>query len=476
MSDEPMRRATWILIGLVVAANGVAQAYSLPVTDYIVHRSTSVTTDLILRFGYFAFMLIVAFLEALLFDELVYRGSWRRRFLGGQRSEARLARHLADAAEVERAGGEAEAGLAGAEAAAPEDDLDMELAEGAPRAWRRWVAENSAPFFLAFLALLAANYFLFNALNGGFDRYYGKTGHLFTQLRSPDAGERCQAILGLAPLRGDTIEERILTRLDRGTAQEQRWAAWALGLRRKLKLPVTRVSLLDRSEQLLAARVRAEGSDGVARAATVALARTLIRRGPDASPADLSALAGRVEREQRTGRVTVETVIAVGLVRSRRAMDLLGQLLVGADEQVALAAAWALGKMQQSSAVRRLLVGLPKASPPVRCAIVRSLGRLGQAARVSQALMLEFARKRADVLCPKRAFSLRPDHAGRQVPDVIHFIGAQTRYRLLLLHTLDRIGGLGDALPWLRRVSAADSPYSRSVRRSARAKLRKWER
>ncbi|MDY0004902.1 MAG: HEAT repeat domain-containing protein [Polyangia bacterium] len=460
-----MRRATWILLLSVVALNVASQAYAVPMTSYIRERSTSVGTDMALRFAYFALMLLTAFVEALLFDELVYRGGWRKRFFGGQRGGA-FKRRLR---EETPSATESPASPPGA-GNDPEEDAALEEAIAQRRGGlRALVAENSVPFFLAFFVLLGANYLLFNVVNGWFDLYYSRTGHLMTQLRSNDPKEREQAILGLAAHRGEQIERRLLDRLEAGSDGERRWAAWAIGYRRRIRLPLASQGTLDRAEVALIALLQ-RGTPAQKSTAAVALARMVEGRGESIGAQVVPALRAHLEAEQAAGELTMETVVAMGILRERAAVPLLAPMLRHANKDRALAASWAIGRMQHPSALGPLLAALaasgaePAPSPEVRCGIVESLGQLGDAARVSKALMDEFNRKGSDFKCETRALVLRPDGRGRRLHDKIHVVSTVELYRIKLLRSLGRVGFLDDAMPWLKRIADPGSPYPQEVR------------
>ncbi len=449
-----MRKSTWILIIATVILNVVAQAYSIPVTRYIRDSSTSVSADIALRFAYFAFMLITAGLEALLFDDIVSGGAWRKRFLGG--AGTRAGKPLVMDKE---------------EDALELTDEEFEAALGSRRSpVRSLIAENSLPFFIAFFVLLGLNWVAFNALNGWFDLYYGRGGHHVTQLRSKDADERCKAMLELSYKRskrmGLDLEKVFSDRLEKGTAKEKIWAAWALGYRRKLRLPGKPVHQLERAEDLLV-RLLEKGTPRQQRVAVVAAARYSLARGDDASATLLPALRNLVGRQAMADKVPVESVVALGLLREKSAVKLLGDLLLKKGEERAVAAAWGLGRMQHASALGPLLAALDKAEPTVRCAIVRAFQKLGSAARVSKRLMDQFNRKGSKFSCGVLKIVLRPDGRGSKIVDKLPLAMMSDRYRVLLLKTMAKVSFLPDALPWLKRVSE-DPVFHKQVRGYAR--------
>lgn len=449
-----MRKSTWILIVLTVILNIAAQAYSIPVTRYIRESSTSVNADIALRFAYFAFMLLTAAVEALLFDDVVTGGSWRKRFLGGKGTTRGKSPAM----------GKDEDALA-----LSDDEFDAAL-NSRRSPVRSLIAENSLPFFIAFFVLLGLNWVAFNMLNGWFDLYYGRGGHFVTQLRSKNPDERCKAMLELSFKRssrmGLDLEKVFADRLEKGTAKEKVWAAWALGYRRKLRLPSKPVKQIERAEDLLVSLLQ-KGTPRQRRVAVVAVARYAIARGDDATATLLPTLRKLVERQEAAGNIPVETVVALGLLREKTAVRLLGMLLLHKDEELAVTAAWALGRMQHASALRPLLAALDKSAPAVRCAIVRAFQKLGHAARVSKRLMDQFNRKTSDFHCGVRRLVLRPDGRGKKIVDKLPLSQMSYRYRVLLLKTMAKVSFLQDALPWLKRVST-DPAFHKQVRGYAR--------
>ncbi len=450
-----------MLILAALVLNVAAQAYSIPVTRYIRESSTSVNADIALRFAYFAFMLLVAVVEALLVDDLLSGGAWRKRFLGGLKPGAGSGRRPGDQDSVDLS------------------DEEFEAALGSRRSGLRFlIAESSLSFFLAFFVLLGLNWLMFNALNGWFDLYYGRGGHYVTQLRSPDARLRCEAILELSYRRsarvGLDLERALADRLEEGTPKEKVWAAWALGYRRKLKLPARPTEQVERAEDLLVSLLE-RGTDRQRQVAAVAAARYLMARGERASARLLPAIRSLARSRQASGKMDVETAVALGLLGDKPEVALLGELLLRGEQRLAEVAAWALGRMQHRSSLRPLLGGLDKAPAPVRCAIVRALGRLGSAARVSVRLMAEFNHKSSGFVCAARKVVLRPDGRGKKIVDQLVLAKMARRYRVLLLQTMAKVSFLPDALPWLDRVSR-DPAFHKQTRGYAREYYRSLKR
>ena len=178
----------FLLAGVVF---GLSQAYSLPATDYIRHESTSTGTDVALRLVYFALMCLVAFSETLLVDELFFHGGWRKRVLGGHKGslleefEEGRGNRTGEEGDEDGEGQDGE-GREGEEASweegaeedgAEEDDESVSESRKKGRNDADYSIKGSlfrdytVHVTLAFLVLLAGNYYLFNAINGQFDSY-----------------------------------------------------------------------------------------------------------------------------------------------------------------------------------------------------------------------------------------------------------------------------------------------------------------
>lgn len=403
-----------LLSGIVLAANVAAQAYSLPVTDYIRHKSTSVTTDLGLRLIYFALMVIVTFVEVLLVDELLFGGGWRKRVLKGTKDP----KH-----------------------AAGEDDEPISKASILFKDYTIHVT-------LAFGALLACNYFLFNAFNNNFDSYYRKVGHLITKIRSSDRAVRLKAIAEVASNRYKPVSRILLDRLIRGEGEEQTWAAWALGYRAEWKLVPSniRTEVERRLLALLGKGARSEQAN-----TAVALARLESYRWLDQASSAL-----------READPDPRLIVAIGLLKDHRpqSIEALAHLLTKGSFLQSASAAWALGKMQVETAadpLRRVLFGL---DTPLQCIAVEALGRLGDVNSVSLLIRL-FESKKAGQLCPETAVKLRPDGKGddyflffwkSELYKKLRCTSTREPLRVRILKVLWRMGERR-ILPWIRKIA-----------------------
>jgi hypothetical protein len=415
-----------ILVGVVFA---ISQAYSLPATDYIRNESQSVVTDVALRLIYFTLMCLVAFSETLLADELFFHGGWRRRVLAGRRKTGQQASEEQEQEQVE--------------------DLDREPVEKAedPSMMASLFRDYTVHVTLVFLALLAGNYFLFNAINGDFDPYYREVGYLYTQLRSPDPEIRKEALAELAPKRVESVSSKLLERLSEGTDAEKTWAAWGLGYRAEYGLldPALRQEAESRILPLVE-----EGEGRRKSVAAVALARLESYRWLDD--------AVRALQDDPDSMLA----IALGLLRDHRpeALAALSGMLSREDETEAMAAAWALGQMKVSQAAVPLRKKLEALDGPVQCVAVESLGRLGDAKAVPILTRL-FESKESSLICPQKSVMLRPDGEGDRfylfywrspVYSKLRCTSKREPLRVRILKVLWRIGDT-KILPWVRKMA-----------------------
>ena len=466
----------FLLAGLVF---GLSQAYSVPATDYIRHESTSTGTDVALRLVYFALMCLVAFSETLLVDELFFHGGWRKRVLGGQKGS--LLEELEEGDE-ERQGEGAKEKEGALESESPrhgdgdgEDNDDGGRAAGEKRAIRgaqgeeEGVAEkegrsrNDADYSikgslfrdytvhvtLAFLVLLAGNYYLFNAINGQFDFYYRDVGYLYTRLRSPDSKTRRQALAALTPKRLGSVSPRLLERLKNGDEKERIWAIWGLGYRAEYGLlsPALKQEAVSRILPLVE-----KGSEKQRAIAAVALARLKSYRWLQHALKELKKPAPHPY-----------FAVALGLLRDHRPESLaaLNELLLDPDETRAMAAAWALGQMKVKTAAAPLRKKLFKMKGPVECVAVESLGRLGDTSAVSSLVRL-FESEESDLICPQKVLKFRPDQEGGDkfflfywkspVYSKLRCTAKREPLRVRIMKVLWRIGDTR-ILPWVRKMA-----------------------
>jgi hypothetical protein len=475
--------------GLIISAGLIfiaSQAYNLPATEYIRHTSDAVSTDVALRLVYFTLMCLVAFAETLLLDELLFHGGWRRRVLGGRRKRGSAVEEKAadgdaadgDAADRDAADGDAADGdtvdgdvvdrdaadgdtvdgdvvdrdAADGDAAdrntGDGDAVDGDTVDGDPSMMASLFKDYTVHVTLLFLGLLAANYFLFNAINGQFDSYYRKVGHLYTQLRSPQLETRISAMAELTPKRVASVSSKLLDRLEHGDEREKVWAAWGLGYRAEYGLLDS--SLRQEAESRILPLVK-KGPERQRAVAAVALARLESYRWLEEAIAAL-----------RTDAPDPMFAVALGLLRDHRpdALTALTGMLADKGEKRAMAAAWALGQMKVKTAAVPLRDKLFDLPGPVQCVAVESLGRLGDVKSVPLLTRL-FESKESHLICPQKGIKLRPDADGDRfylfywrsaVYKKLHCTNKREPLRVRILKVLWRIGDTR-ILPWMRKMA-----------------------
>lgn len=313
--------------------------------------------------SYYAAMFVVALFDAFFVDELVFGGSFRRKYLEGK-----------DERHLERTG----------------DDTALAAA----------LRPNALGFPMVVVLCGGLTYFVFNLANDGFDSWHRTIGKNLAALRSDDPELQRKAVAALSIRRdGPVLPALVVTLHEGGPAAP--WAAWALG--RFHDLPTKRPVIGPLVE---AARA---GEPAVRREALIALARLQHR-----------AITPSIHDEIRAQLQAGETVdprlmYALGSVQVLSSVPLLEELLVAADEDTQRLAAWALAQhrdQREGRAVVEVLERrLPSASLAVRCSIVHALGILGDE-RSNLALVRAYDDATPDELehvCGNIRIAFRPD-------------------------------------------------------------------
>jgi HEAT repeat protein len=367
------RSPAWAkLWSLVVIANMAGFLVAIWVARIVRNVPDSAAVETALRFGYFAVLLLVAFMDALLVDELVFKGAFRRTHLQGR--SARYAKR---------------------------DEGVDELAVSMQR--------STTSFPLLLLVCAGLTYLLFNLVNRDFDPYYRRVGKHVSALHQGDTAQKIAAIEELS-IRRDPAVLPALKRALAGGGEPAAWAAWALGRfgdlpsRRPLFVPLVRA---------------AQGDDpAVRREALIALGRLQNRSlGPE--------IQAELEAQLEAGQaIDLRLFYALGSVQVMSSVPLLERILHRAEEPAQRMAAWALAQHRDQrggrSVVEILEQRLPTASMPVRCAIVHSLGILADE-RSNLALMRaydEASTAEREVVCERLQLSLRPDGDGSDRADL----------------------------------------------------------
>jgi HEAT repeats/PBS lyase HEAT-like repeat len=313
--------------------------------------------------SYYAAMFVVAVFDAFLLDELVFGGSFRRKYLQGH-----------DERHLERSG----------------DDSALAAS----------LRPNPLGFPMVAVLCGGLTYLLFNLANDGFDSWHRTIGRHLAALRSDDPELQRIAITELSIRRDGPVVPALVQALQAGGPTAP-WAAWALG--RFYDLPTLR--------PVITPLVGATHQDdpAVRREALIALGRLQHRASAPAIHAEIRAQTAAGET------VDPRLLYALGSIQVLSSVPLLEELLVAADEETQRMAAWALAQHRDQREGREVVEvlerRLPSASLPVRCAIVHALGILADE-RSNLALVRAYDDATPDELetvCPRITVAFRPD-------------------------------------------------------------------
>mgnify|MGYP001194032503 CR=1 FL=1 len=355
----------WVkLWSITILANLAGFVVAIYVAKVVRGIPESSTTETLLRFSYYGAMLLVAFVDALLVDELLFKGAFRRTHLQGID-----ARHLA------RKGADV-------------DDMAVSL------------QRSNFTFPVLVIACGALTYFGFNVVNHDFDTYWRRVGEHVSALHHGDDEDKKEAIAALSIRRERAVLPNLVWALSEG-GEPAGWAAWALGRHRDLP----------RVRALFPPLVEASRGDDpmVRREALIALGRLQHR-----------AMAARIHEEiamqlDAEGRVDPRLLYALGSIQVMSSVPLLDRLLHESDEETQRMAAWALAQHRDQIGGREVVTlleqRLPTASPLLACAIVHALGILSDE-RSNLALADAYDRATAAqraATCPRIRLNMRPD-------------------------------------------------------------------
>jgi hypothetical protein len=377
-----------------------------------------------LRVGYFAAMIAVAAVEALLVDEIFMNGAFRLTVLKGK--SARFSRSSED-----------------------------------PKTMAASMQRTTATFPLVLLICGVLTYLLFNLVNNDFDVYYRRVGKHVSALRGDDqesTQRRLDAIAELSIRREPEILPVLRQQLERG-GEVGAWAAWAIG--RHYDLPRRRPLY----PPLVAA---SRGTDPkIRREALVALGRLQHR-----------AMAGPIQTEIRAQLDANEPIdprllFGLGAIQHMSSVPLLERVLHGGDEEAQRMAGWALAQHRDQRG-GRAVVGiiedrLPTASPLVRCAITHSLGILADETS-NLALMRAYDETSHELrytVCPTICVHMRPDRQD----DRVDLLMPQETFIMKVLKAMGQMRATTPAIraevePWLEAM-IADSETSPATREAA---------
>mgnify|MGYP002620050090 CR=1 FL=1 len=410
------RSPTWVkLWSLCVIANMAGILVAIWVARLVRNVPDSAMVEGLLRFSYFAALLVVAFMDALLVDELVFKGAFRRTHLQG-----RSARYAARNEEVEA------------------------LAVSMQR--------STASFPVLVLLCAGVTYLLFNLVNRDFDPYYRRVGQYVSALHQGSTEQKIEAVEALS-IRRDPPVLPALKRALVGGGEAGAWAAWALG----------RFSDLPSRRPLIVPLVNAANGDdpAVRREALIALGRLQNRSSGPEIQAELRA---QLEAGQA---IDLRLFYALGSVQVMSSVPLLEQVLHRAEEPAQRMAAWTLAQHRDQRGGRAVVdileQRLPTAAMPVRCAIVHSLGILADE-RSNLSLMRAHDEaspaERAQV-CERLQLSLRPDGESSDRADLFM---PQDTFAMKVISVMGQMRATtppvrAEVEPWLQRlIDEAETP------------------
>lgn len=376
--------------------------------------------------SYYAAMFVVALFDAFLVDELIFGGTFRRKYLEGK-----------DERHLERTGD------------------DTALASS--------LRPNALGFPVVVVLCGGLTYLVFNQLNGGFDSWHRHIGRHIAALRDDDPDRRRAAIAELSIRRDGPVLPALIETLHEGS-EVSPWAAWALG--RFQDLPTRRPVVGPLVE---AAR---SGDPAVRREALIALARLQYRA---ITPSIHDEIRAQIEAGETVDK---RLMYALGSVQELSSVPLLEDLLVSADEDTQRLAAWALAQHRDQregrAVVQVLEKRLPSATLPVRCAIVDALGILGDE-RSNLALVRaydEAAPGDHEQLCDGMPISFRPDGEG---DDVTRLFRPERKFGMKVILSMGAMRATTPDVravvePWLE-ARAADASAIYEVREGSQSLL-----
>lgn len=399
---------TWAkLLTYAVLANLAGGIAAVWIARLIRAVPASADTQSALLFVYWAALVLTAIADAMLADELLFNGAFRKQHLSKLRK-----------------------------------DKDRPVAE---------LATTMRPTTLSFPMLLMVGggitYVMFNSVNNDFGVYFRNAGHLISTLHHGDDAEQIVAIQELSIRREREVLPALKWRLAQG-GPPARWAAWALG--RFTDLPTRRPL-----KPVLVAASRST-DPWLRREALVALGRIQHRAAAKEMHIEIAM--------QREAGETVDPrlMYALGAIQVMSSVPILEDLLHTADVPTQRLAAWALAQHRDQRGgrvvVKMIESRLATAPHKVRCAAVHALGILRDE-RSNLALMQAYDAvppEQRTALCPRWQLSMRPDGGPDDRKDLFmpeDVLAMQVVISMAQMRATDP-AVRAEVEPWLERVSA----------------------
>ena len=397
---ETRRPAAWArLFSFAIIANAAAMAVAVWVARLIRAVPETDSTEQWLRAAYYGGIALAAIFDALLLDEVLFRGAFRRTHLVGK--------------------------IPGF--AKRDEDVD-DIAVSLQRT--TW----SFPFLLLTAGLVTS--IALNFVTRDLDGYYRNLGVHLGSLQRGDTPRRIEAIRQLSMRRSPEILPALRRTM---TADEEvaPWAAWAIGRHRDVQ----------NRRPLIAPLVTAvrEGGPALRREAAIALGRLQQR-----------SMVGALQEELRAdldagGDIDVRLLYALGAVQVTSSKAVLSEVLERGDPRAQRIAAWAIAQHRDQRGgkgfAQILEDRLPTADVELRCALVHSLGIFAHE-RSNLALVRTYDDSTEAELafgCPRVSIAMSPD----QVEDFEEILMPEDT---LALKILSSMGQMRATTPEVRAV------------------------
>lgn len=423
---ETRRPAAWArLFSFAIIANAAAMAVAVWVARLIRAVPETDSTEQWLRAAYYGGIALAAIFDALLLDEVLFRGAFRRTHLIGK--------------------------IPGF--AKRDEDVD-DIAVSLQRT--TW----SFPFLLLTAGLVTS--IALNFVTRDLDGYYRNLGVHLGSLQRGDAPRRIEAIRQLSMRRSPEI----LPALRRTLAADDEvapWAAWAIGRHRDVQ----------NRRPLIAPLVTAvrEGAPALRREAAIALGRLQQR-----------SMVGALHEELRAdldagGDIDVRLLYALGAVQVTSSKALLTEVLERGDPRAQRIAAWAIAQHRDQRGGKEfaqiLEDRLPTADVELRCALVHSLGIFAHE-RSNLALVRTYDDSTEAELafgCPRISIAMSPD----QVEDFEEILMPEDTLALKILSSMGQMRATTPEVravvePWLEK-RVADTTATLFIQEGARTLL-----
>lgn len=406
-------------LGVATATYVAVRIRAIPDTDAL---------DQGLRAAYYVAMALAAIFDALLLDEVIFKGAFRRTHLAGR--------------------------VPGV----PRSDDEI---EGAAVSMQR----STISFPMLLLAAGLATSMVFDLTTNNFTDYYRDVGRYLGELRRGDEARQLAAIEALSIRRSPEIVPALRWRVSQG-GRPAAWAAWALGrhadeINKRPLIPP------------LVAGARSDDA-GLRRESIVALGRLQQR-----------SMAGEIQDEiaadlDAGGPVDARLVYGLGVVQVTSSRTILERLLQTGDPLAQRLAAWAVAQHRDQRGGRDMVHlledRLPTADVELRCAIVHGLAIMAHE-RSNLALVRAYDDATSEELafvCPRIRLSLAPADV-TEGTDVAELLVPEDALALQILAAMGQMRATTPEIravvePWLER-RVVDPTATVFVQEAARALL-----